>query len=167
MHSSVQKEDLSFLRAKNYAYRLLSYRQRSIREIADRLKKKRFSPKVIKKTVGYLTELDYLNDENFARAWVQTKLQAQPLGWSLLRYQLRQKGVAEEIIEKVLGAFAERYNEDELAGKLVAGRRSCYKGLAPLKLKKRLYDYLRRRGFPQEVILKVIAQKTDDRKQMR
>lgn len=151
-----ESENKEFLRAKDYAYRLLSYRQRSTGEITQRLKVKGFASKVIRKTVKYLSELDYLNDENFARAWIRTKMRLKPSGWPLLRYQLRQKGVADEITEKVISDFAGRYDEIDVARKLAASRRPRYKGLEPLKLKRRLYDYLRRRGFSQEAILQAI-----------
>ena len=151
-----ESENKEFLRAKDYAYRLLSYRQRSTGEITQRLKAKGFTSKVVAKTVKYLSELDYLNDENFARAWVRTKMRLKPAGWPLLRYQLRQKGVADEITEKVISDFAGRYDEIDVARKVAASRRPRYKGIEPLKLKKRLYDYLRRRGFSQEAILQAI-----------
>lgn len=151
-----ESENKEFLKAKDYAYRLLSYRQRSTGEITQRLKAKGFSSKAIGKTVKYLSELDYLNDENFARAWIRTKMQTKPVGWPLLRYQLRQKGVADEVTEKVISDFAGRYEEIDVVRKLAASQRPRYKGLEPPKLKRRLYDYLRRRGFSQEAIRQAV-----------
>ncbi len=150
------QEDKEFIRAKGYAYRLLSYRQRSAKEINERLKKRGFSAQIIKKTVGYLSGLNYLNDENFARVWIQSKLQSSPVGWPLLRYQLRQKGIAEQITEKALSETAGQYDEYEAVRRLAASRRKRYKGLEPMKIKRRLYGYLRRRGFSQEAILEAI-----------
>ena len=150
------EESKEFLKAKDYAYRLLSYRQRSVKEITQRLKMKGFTAKTIKKTIKYLNELNYLNDENFARVWIQTKMQSRPVGWSLLRYQLRQKGVAQEILEKVISDLTGQYDEYEAARQIAVSRRRYYKNLEPLKLKRRLYDYLRRRGFSQEAILQAI-----------
>ncbi|NQU73859.1 MAG: regulatory protein RecX, partial [Candidatus Omnitrophica bacterium] len=65
-------QEKTLVRAKNCAYRLLSYRSRSIKEINDRLKKKGFSPAIIKKTVTHLKQINYLNDEEFAKSWVRT-----------------------------------------------------------------------------------------------
>lgn len=149
-------EDKEFLKAKDYAYRLLSYRQRSNNEMTQRLKKKGFTANTIKKTVEYLNALNYLNDENFARFWIQSKIESKPVGWSLLCYQLRQKGVAEEISDRVLNEYAGQYDEREAAGKLASLRRRHYKNLKPTKFKRRLYDYLRRRGFSLETIIQAI-----------
>ncbi len=151
-------EDKEFIRARDYAYRLLSYRQRSTEEVKDRLKKKGFSAQSIRATVDYLSRLDYLNDEKFARFWVQTKIQSRPIGYSLLRYQLRQKGVPEEVVGMVLADFSGRYDEAEAAKQIAFSRRNSYKNIAPLKLKRRLYNYLHRRGFTQEAILQAIEE---------
>ena len=156
-------EDKEFLKAKNCAYKLLSYRPRSTKEITQRLKDKGFTPKAICKTIEYLSELNYLNDENFAKFWIQSKIRLKPVGFSLLRYQLRQKGVAEEILEKVLSNLTRQYNEYEAAKKLATSQVNRYRGLAPLVLKRRLYDYLCRRGFSQEAISQAIVQTTEDR----
>ena len=156
MPAASAKKESEFIKARDYAYRLLGYRFRSAKEMKERLKRRGYSCETIKKTIGYLAELNYINDEDFARFWVRSKIQSKPVGWSLLCYQLRQKGIAEEIIEKVLSALRGQYNEAGAAKELVALRRRYYKNVEPLKLKKRLYGYLRRRGFSQEAILQAI-----------
>ncbi len=152
-------EDKIFIRAKDCAYRLLGYRPRSVKEISERLKKKGFAAGTIKKTVKYLSEINYLNDEDFARAWVRTRLQLRPVGLALLRYQLRQKGVASQTIERAFAECAGEYDESEAASELALSRRRRYRGLDRQKVKRRLYQYLRRRGFTQDAILEAIRQK--------
>lgn len=151
-------EDKQFLKARDCAYRFLSYRQRTRQEIEQRLKKKKFTPRVINKTVAYLSEINYINDEDFAKFWIRSKIESNPCGWSFLRYQLRQKGITEQIIARVISDFSAQYDEVDVAKRLLSSRRSRYKCLEPLKLKKRLYDYLRRRGFSHEAILQAIEE---------
>ncbi|MBN3038875.1 MAG: regulatory protein RecX [Candidatus Omnitrophica bacterium] len=148
--------DKDFNKAKAASLRLLAYRQRSVKEIKDRLKKKGFSDLVINKTVEYLTALNYLDDREFARFWIQDRIRTRPQGMSLLRYQLRQKGISREIIKESLSEYAGDYDEYEAAKKLVALRSRRYRGLDPQKSKRRLYDYLCRRGFSQDVISQAI-----------
>ena len=145
-----------FIKAKDCAYRLLSYRPRSVKEMSERLKKKGFTPGIIKKTVKYLSEINYLNDEDFAKTWVRTRLQLRPVGLALLRYQLRQKGVSSQTIEKAFADCASQYDECKAASELALSRRKCYRGLDVQRVKRRLYQYLRRRGFTQEAILEAI-----------
>ena len=150
-------EDKEFLKARDYAYRLLSYRQRSVKEITERLKKRNFEPGVIRKTLKYLSELKFLNDEQFARFWIRSKLQSRPCGWALLRYQLGQKGIAQEVLDKVKSEYAGEYDEYKVARRLADLRRSRYKSMEPLKFKRRLYSYLRRRGFSQEAVSQALS----------
>ena len=155
-YAKKETEDSQFLKARDYSYRLLSYRQRSVKEITERLKKRNFAAGVIRKTLKYLSELKFLNDEQFARFWIRSKLQSRPCGWALLCYQLKQKGIAGELLDKVKSEYAGEYDEYEAARRIADLRRSRYKGREPLKLKRRLYTYLRRRGFSQEAVLRAL-----------
>ncbi|MFC1699319.1 regulatory protein RecX [Candidatus Omnitrophota bacterium] len=146
------------MKARDYAYRLISYRQRSVKELSARLQRKGYSAQLTNQTVEYLRELNYLNDAEFARFWVSSKIAAHPAGWLLMRYQLKIKGIDQKIIEQTINDFSDQYDELEIARGLVRKRRRRYKDLQPLKLKKRLYDLLRRRGFPGEIIYQVIKQ---------
>ena len=69
---------------------------------------------------------------------------------------LQKEGIDSQIIEKLVSDFAGQYDEYEIARELANSRRPRYKGLEPLKVKRRLYDYLRRRGFSHEVISEAI-----------
>lgn len=152
------EDNKEFAKAKDYAYRLLSYRQRSIQETRDSLKKKGFSPEVISRVIEYLSRFNYLNDVEFARVWIQTKMQSHPLGWPVIHYQLRRRGVAEEILDKASRSYAGQYNEYELAKRLAECSRRQHHNIAPLKMKRRLYGYLRRRGFSQDAVLQAIRE---------
>jgi len=149
-------QEKSLVRAKDCAYRLLSYRPRSIKEINDRLKKKGFSPTIIKKTIDSLKKINYLNDEEFAKSWVRSRLQLRPSGLSLLRYELRQKGIAEDTADEVINLAADEYDESEAAKEVASARCKAYRHLEPQKRRLRLYGYLRRRGFSQDAIMKAM-----------
>ena len=151
-------EDKEFLKAKDYAYRLLSYRQRSVKEITERLKKRGFASRIIRKTIEYLSQLNYLNDEEFARLWIRSKMQSRPSGLALLRYQLRQKGITQELLDKLFSEYAGQYDEYQAAKRLAVSRCRRYRGRSSLKIKRRLYDFLRRRGFSQEAIWQALEQ---------
>jgi regulatory protein len=150
------EEDKEFVRARDCAYRLLRHRQRTVQELTGRLEEKGFSSTVIKKTVEDLSRQNYLNDEKFARAWMEYKSRTSPVGYAVLREELRRKGIAEELLEKVITDFSAHYNEYETARDLAVAQRRCYPGLDSEKLKKKLYAYLNRRGFPREIIEQVL-----------
>ena len=65
---------MRFKEAKDSAYRLLSYRMRSVSEMKKRLKDKSFSTDEIESTIGHLLKLNYLNDQEFCRAFSNEKV---------------------------------------------------------------------------------------------
>lgn len=147
-------KDLS--KAKSYAYRLLAIRPRSIKEIKDRLKKKGFEERLIVEVIDYLERLDYLNDHQFASAWVNSRISTKPIGLLRLRYELKDKGINSKIIEEVLNKLKENYDEYKVACDLAKGRMKRLSKVDRHKAKRRIFDYLLRRGFSYELVSEVL-----------
>src|SRR5688572_15407091 len=55
-----------------------------------------------------MTELGMLDDETFARAWVESRDRARPRGERAIREELRTKGIDRETIDLVLGERRDR-----------------------------------------------------------
>ena len=150
-------------KAKNYAYRLLACRSRSCHEIRERLKRKRFSKRVVDRTIKELKELNYLNDREFSSTWVDIRLSAQPCGRRLVEQELRKKGIDEEIINEICETSFSRDKEHELAYNLALKKLTKLESVESLdhldevsaKWKK-LYSFLGRRGFPLELVHDVL-----------
>lgn len=146
-------------KAKDYAYRLLNYRPRGEKELADRLKRKKFEPEIIAPVVAFLREVNYLNDAEFARFWVNSRISGKPMGPARIRYELKNKGVAEEIIDAALNSLKEKYDEYEAARGLAISRIKVLGksiGGDKKRMRQRLYGYLNRRGFSFDVISDVV-----------
>ena len=159
LHELKRQEDVHH--ARESAVRLLSYRARSVKELEDRLRRKGFDPATIKQVLESLARSGLLDDVDFARSFAHDKLLRKPMGKSLLKYQLRHKGIPNEVIEQVLSEMYEKDAEDEYATNLARDRfrrlRSSYLKLDPQKQKKRLSDYLARRGFEWETVAKAVG----------
>lgn len=143
-------------RAKNYAFLLLKFRLRSEQEIYARLKKKKFSGQIIKDTLDYLKENKFIDDEYFAKAWIESRLK-NSLGLRKISRELKAKGIAEEIISSRLQEIKEGYCEKDAVKQLAEERLSKLKGVEPQKAKRRLYAYLLRRGFSPDVIYEALS----------
>ena len=124
---------------------LLSYRPRSTREIRDRLARKGFTEPAVDAAIERLAGWGYLNDGDFARRWVENRIEHRPRGSRLLAQELRHKGIDRELIGETL----EEADIDELAAALQAGERKAqsYAKLEPAVAKRRLSGFLLRRGF--------------------
>jgi len=134
-------------KAKQASFRLLSYRARSCKELSDRLKQKGFSEEVINKVVGRLKEIDYLNDLEFAYLFLEDRIKHNPKGRILLTIELKRKGIAQEIIDKVLQEKLPSEKEEELAFNLARVKWQRKKDVEENKKKQQIYTLLARRGF--------------------
>ncbi len=141
-------------KAKAYAYNLLRIQPRSEKELSFRLKKKGFSESTSKETVSLFKKNGLLNDLKFARGWVDARLKSNPKGDIVLRYELTTRGISGNIIDKVLSENPEC--EEVIAKRLAGDRIKALRGLPKLKAKKRLHDYLVRRGFKRDIIEEVV-----------
>ncbi len=107
--------------------------------------------------IDYLERLDYLNDRQFASAWVNSRISTKPVGLLKLRYGLKDKGIDNKIIEEVLSKLKENYNEYEVACDLAKKRMKKLSKIDSLKAKRRIFNYLLRRGFSYELVCEVMG----------
>ena len=142
--------------AMNNAYALLRMRPRSEFEIANRLKLKGYDEPVIEEVVSRLKQTGELDDEKFAMLWVESRMHRNPAGDVVLKYELREKGVSDSVIEATLSEKAKKYDEYEVAFNMAKERFGRFKKLDRQKAMKRVYDFLMRRGFKYDNIRKII-----------
>jgi regulatory protein len=135
-------------KAYHQAIRFLGFRPRSRSEIVSYLRKKAYTADVIDDTVNRLLEQQYLDDEAFARFWLENREQFRPRGIRALRYELKQKGIADAVIDKVLSDL----DEHELAWAAVENKLYYWRNLPEETLKKKMMGFLSRRGFSYEVV---------------
>lgn len=134
------------LRAKAIVFRLLKIRPRSEHELRSRLKMKKITEPLIESTIAYFKQIELINDRQFAKAWTQARL-LKPFGLNRIRFELKNKGISDTILKETLAEAKEAFPETEAITKLVAKRLPKYKNTDPVKTKRRLFDYLVRRGF--------------------
>ena len=153
------------------ALRFLESRQRSIREVRRRLSQAGYPTPLIDAAVERLAELGVLDDEAFARAWVESRDRARPRGERALRSELAQKGVAREIVDRVLaerrpsgdGETGDLATEDAAAERLLERRgRALLRIADPRVRRNRAYALLARNGFDPDVAGRVSRAMTSD-----
>lgn len=84
------------------AARFLETRSRSIAEVRRRLVRAGYRHALVDDAVARLQQLGFLDDEAFARAWVESRDRASPRGEHALRRELGLKGIDREVVEAVL-----------------------------------------------------------------
>lgn len=149
--------------AKQKAYRYLSLRAHSAREIEKKLKQKGFPDAVIKEALEKLFELKYLDDALFASQWARNLAVNKLSGNRRIIASLQEKGIAEDLIAEAIDAVRSEMPEEEAVALLIKKRRGQIKsGLTDFKEKKRIFQSLMGRGFPAGLILQKIGKNAED-----
>lgn len=144
-------DEENLLQAKQAAFNLLSYRQRSQQELEDRLARKGFEFGVIEQVIEVLNRLDYLDDREFANNWIKDRKRKKFGPWRIKR-QLQEKGVATNIIEEELSKEYDFELECELAFELARKKSDRYRGLDSREQRYKLGQVLKRKGFSFEAV---------------
>ena len=145
--------------------RFLEARSRSVSEVRRRLGGAGYRPDLVEGAIVRMTELGMLDDEVFARAWVESRDRARPRGERAIRDELRLKGIDRETVDTVLGERRDRAvmtvgdaGEDSVASPVSADRAAAERLLVknaralarvadPRKRRQRAYALLARHGF--------------------
>ncbi|MBL7156713.1 MAG: regulatory protein RecX [Candidatus Omnitrophica bacterium] len=143
-------------RAAAYAYRLFSIRPRSEKELKDRLYKKGFDHKTAQRVISLLKEKKIINDVKFAKLWIESRMRRNPKGDILLRRELRDKGISGSLIDKALSEKGE--NESHTARSIAEKKIESLKSLPKQKARKKLFDFLARRGFRFDIIEEIVRE---------
>jgi regulatory protein len=140
-------------RAFQQAMLFLSYRARSESEIRQNLRKHEIPDEVIEQTLERLRQDGLANDGQFARAWVENRSVFRPRSRRMMAMELKQKGLNEESVTSAL----EDVNDEALAYEAAQKRAPRLKNLEWLEFRKKLSEFLARRGFPYSVIAPVVT----------
>src|SRR5690348_5415631 len=153
-------DNLYYEKLVNAAIRLVSFRPRSEKELTDFLTKKIkkwdvYGPTLTQKVMTRMRELGYADDEKFAIWWLEQRTTFKLKGNRVIELELRGKGVSQTIVRTVLATRSPQGALED-AKKAVAKKEALWAKLPPGERKKKLYDYLGRRGFDFEIIGKLI-----------
>jgi regulatory protein len=150
--ASLQAEDARE-RAYQQAMLYLSYRARSEAEIRQNLRKHEIPEPVIEQTLERLRQARLADDHEFARAWVENRNTFRPRSRKALAIELRQKGISEEASRTALDGL----DEEALAYEAARKRAGRFEGQDWTMFRKKMSEFLARRGFPYAVIAPIVS----------
>ncbi len=148
-------ENVVLQKAKLTALSFLSYKDRTKREVIRKLKEKGFTKEVTKKTLLFLIDYGYINDLEFSKKFVKQQVSSKGYGRFKVVRDLREKGVSDEIIEKVTANIEEDEKETALKFALKKARKL---DINEYKDRQKLYAYLQRRGYSFDIIKSVLEE---------
>ncbi len=145
------------------AVNFLSFRARSEKEVRDYLYKKlakgqsssgrkKAPVEVIEKIIAFLKEHKFLNDLEFATWFAESRARFKQKSARIVKMELKQKGISQEIIEAVFADKSTKVDDLELAKKLVEKKIERYRNLPKPELYQKLGAFLARRGYDWDII---------------
>ncbi|AOT68217.1 regulatory protein RecX [Geosporobacter ferrireducens] len=143
-----------FQEAYGKALNYLSYRSRTESEMTRYLIGKEYSEEVIRKVIERLIELNYLNDYEYARRYIEITGENKALSSDMIKIHLKQKGIPSEVIKDALNAL--EVDELEHCIRLLKKKVKENEYLSDNQQRIKLKSYLFRKGFRMEVIHKAI-----------
>lgn len=149
-------EKKALTRAKNTAYRFLTYRPRSRAEIVKKLQDKEFDEAIVEAVLADLERLGYVNDRQFAGQWAAGRIRLRGFGRRRIELELKKKGIDGDIIAGTLRAVCGADAELETAMQAAERKLLSMKALDRDTRRRRLAGFLERKGFSFEVIRAVI-----------
>jgi regulatory protein len=147
--------------AYDAAVRYLGSRPRSVSEIKRHLRTKRFDDAAQDKAIDQLRAQRYIDDEAFARYWVEQRERFRPKSRRAIVSELMQKGVARETIDLVLGD-ADPDTETKRARDSLRRPMTRWLSMDENERKRKIHQYLATRGYSYDVIEEVIAKPEAD-----
>lgn len=137
------------------AFRLLAAKARSVAQLRERLLEKA-EPEIVEQALARLVELGYLNDQEFARSFANSRLSYKPLGRTRLRQDLQRKQLSKQVVEQALETAYTEHNEEALIERAIEKRLRLKGAPASREESKKLFDYLLRRGFSYDLVMRKV-----------
>lgn len=136
----------------------LSYRVRSEAEVRQNLRKHKIDDEVQKDIIDRLRANEMVDDVRFAQIWVENRSDLRPRSRRMLAYELRQRGVDQEIIEQTLVGV----DDGKLAYQAALKHARKLRKLEWDGFRKKMYGFLSRRGFNYQVSSEVVNRIWED-----
>ena len=146
-----------YLKCKNTALRIVERSYKTEKEMRDKLKEKEYTDDQIEKTINFLREYNFINDDSYVKAYINDKLTSR--GRQKIKYDLIRKGIDRNLIDEKLSCID---SDDEKNTALNLAKKkynSIKKSESDIyKINGKLYRFLMSKGYNYELIKDVVNQ---------
>jgi regulatory protein len=150
------------LAARATAFQYLAYRPRTAHEVRQRLRRGGYEAAVVEQVMDNLHAQGILNDRAYAHAYLQARRDIHRDGPQRMRHKLRQRGICRALIDE---AIAQDLSEADVYEAARTQAAKYWERLSreadPRKRRKKLGDFLCRRGFSFATVHQVVKELED------
>lgn len=145
-------------KAWSMALNYLSYQQRTEKELRDYLAQKEVAPEVVAPVMARLLDQRLLDDAQYAHSYVRTMKRTSDKGPTVIKRQLKQKAVAENLIEDALNDDYSVSEQLDRLSELVEKQKKHYQRLMPSIQRQKVQQRLIEKGFSFDLVSTAMAE---------
>lgn len=153
------KEFVLLTKAKEDALRYLVTQIRTEQEVRLKLVNNGTDSNIAGKAIEELKAIGYINDTMYAQKFIYDRSKLKPKSKKMLKYELQNKGISEDIIDEVLDEWS--VDESDMARALIKKKFGKY-DLKDEKIKKKIYLFMQHRGFDYQMVRNLIQELMDE-----
>lgn len=147
--------------ARTIGLRLLTAAPRSRRQLADVFERRGVPADVAGRVLDRFVEVGLVDDAEYARVLVRSQHADRGLSGRALRFELRKRGIDEELAEVAVSELSAD-DVEETARSLVARKLRATAGLDRETRVRRVWGLLARKGYSPSVIARLVREMVDD-----
>ena len=147
------KTEILVKRAKRRALYLLNQMDRTEEQLRQKLERDLYPKEIVEDAIRYVASFGYIGDTDYARRYVLSRQNSKSK--REIKMALLQKGVPKEIVEQALEECYQQQDESVAVQRLLEKKRFCPESATDVE-KKKMYEYLVRKGFSYDLIRQVI-----------
>ena len=139
------------INCREYSLKLITIKDRTKKEIYEKLRQKGYDENIIMQEILFLEEYGYINDSNYAQRFINDCVNIKKWGEKRIYSELIRKGIDREIIDNLLNIDNE---EETLMNEFQ--KRFKNSDLSNIKERRRIFSYFMRRGFKSSSVQYVL-----------
>ncbi|MDQ8044094.1 MAG: regulatory protein RecX [Solirubrobacteraceae bacterium] len=145
-------------RAIDLAYKLVSRREHTVKQVRDKLAAKACEPAAIDEAIAELGRYGFIDDERYAKLFAEDKRRLQGWGARRIRMKLTQDGISRDLLDRLFADDEEALDAPSELEVALALLHRKQPDLSDVKVKSRMAGMLARRGIASSVVFQAIRQ---------
>jgi regulatory protein len=130
---------------------LCAFRERTRKEIFEKLKKYKLTDEEANQVMREMVEEKFIDEERYARSFCHDKFKFNKWGKIRIRYELQKKGISDRDIEAGMAVIGDD-DYRAMAGEILQNKARMMIEADPLKFRNKLFRYMAGKGYEMEVI---------------
>ncbi len=135
---------------RDYCLKLITIRDRTQKEIRDKLKEKNFDENTIEEEIEFLLHYGYINDKRYAEHFTSDSISIKKWGKSRIRAELLRRGIDRDVADEAIEEAFSEVEDDRLYTEME--KRFKNADFGNMKERTRIFNFYMRRGFSPEEI---------------